>query len=81
MISSEKYQKNFYESLDEAIESANNTLRSRSEYWVWKTDEDLFEWVAIPNPQKPSTWDVVFMGRTTDLRRPSSVRRMSEQKT
>lgn len=78
MISSDKYQKNFHETLDEAIEDANKYLRPRSDYWVWKTDEGLFQWVAIPDPELPGAWDVAFIGRTRDLRPDWKARRKTD---
>lgn len=45
-----KYQKNFFVSADDAEQSAWELLRRRARFYVWETEEGLFEWTAIPEP-------------------------------
>lgn len=49
MVASDRYDRNFYASADLAEAGAQKALNSRATFYIWQTDEGLFDWSAIPS--------------------------------
>lgn len=56
MVSSERFGRNFYDTVESAVFSAVRTLRNGAPYFIWRTVEGLYDWTAIPD-NLGSSWN------------------------